>query len=70
MSTFSDKIGEYQDIHSYKEQHWKGSFEEYLDVVKKRPGITRNAFQRIYDMIMSFGVDVLQEEALALQVLR
>ncbi len=25
--------------------------------MKKRPGITRNAFQRIYDMIMSFGVE-------------
>lgn len=35
--------------------NWQGTFQEYLDVVVERPAITRNAFQRIYDMIISFG---------------
>lgn len=34
---------------------WEGSFEEYLDKVRKNPYLTRSAFQRIYDMIVSYG---------------
>ncbi len=41
----------------FREQHWEGSFHEYLDLVAKDPRIARNAFQRIYDMIMHFGVE-------------
>jgi len=41
----------------FREQHWEGSFEEYLDLVSKNPRIARNAFQRIYDMIMHFGCE-------------
>ncbi|MCH7926074.1 MAG: serine protein kinase, partial [Planctomycetes bacterium] len=39
----------------FREQHWEGSFEEYLELVTKHPQIARNAFQRIYEMIMHFG---------------
>ena len=39
----------------YKELHWEGSFEEYLNMVIERPAIARNAFQRVYDMISSYG---------------
>jgi len=39
----------------FREQHWEGSFEEYLELVARNPRIARNAFQRIYDMIMHFG---------------
>ena len=41
----------------FREQHWEGSFEEYLDLVVANPNIGRNAFQRLYDMIMSFGCE-------------
>ena len=41
----------------FREQHWEGSFFDYLDLVTKNPRIARNAFQRIYDMIMTFGVE-------------
>ena len=41
-----------QDFRSF---HWEGGFFEYLDLVKKNPSITRNAFQRMYDLIQSFG---------------
>lgn len=46
-----------QDQGRYRRQNWIGSFEEYLDVVRQSPRVTRNAFQRVYDMIMSYGVD-------------
>jgi len=39
----------------YRNFHWEGSFFDYLDVVKKDPSVARNAFQRMYDMILSYG---------------
>jgi serine protein kinase len=41
----------------FREQHWEGSFEDYLDLVVANPRIARNAFQRIYDMIKHFGAE-------------
>ena len=41
----------------YKDFHWEGSFQEYIDIVKRSPGVTRNAFQRMYDMILGYGTD-------------
>lgn len=37
--------------------NWSGSFQEYLDLVKRDPKITRNAFQRMYDMILEAGTE-------------
>ncbi|MCB9090821.1 MAG: serine protein kinase [Calditrichae bacterium] len=34
---------------------WSGTFEEYLGVVKKDPRVLRTSYQRLYDMILSFG---------------
>src|SRR3989344_2486089 len=31
------------------------SFAEYLDLVRKNPLVVRTAFQRVYDMIVSYG---------------
>src|SRR5262249_35608896 len=39
------------------ELHWEGSFEEYLQIVRERPQVTRNAYQRLYDMIISYGTE-------------
>ncbi|MCO5170569.1 MAG: serine protein kinase [Planctomycetes bacterium] len=41
----------------YRSLHWVGSFEDYLNIVHQRPEVTRNAFQRVYDMVMSWGAD-------------
>src|SRR4051794_31713620 len=43
------------DSSKYREQHWEGTFWEYLDVVTENPDVSRNAFQRVYDMILSYG---------------
>lgn len=37
------------------DKYWTGTFQEYLELIKKNPKITRNAFQRMYDMILSQG---------------
>ncbi len=57
MSSFEmvAKIAALQDYAQYRDLHWEGSFEDYLSLVRERPQITRNAFQRLYDMVVSFG---------------
>ncbi|MBC7752954.1 MAG: serine protein kinase [Moraxellaceae bacterium] len=38
-------------------EHWSGTFFEYLDLVKKNPKLSRNAYQRMYDMILEAGTE-------------
>ena len=54
-------VAQQQDLDHYRKTSWNGSFQEYLDLVKQHPMITRNAFQRVYDMIMDAGVDIDEE---------
>ena len=49
------KIAALQDTKTYAELTWEGSFEDYLEIVRKNPKVTRTAYQRIYDMILSHG---------------
>lgn len=41
--------------------HWSGSFQDYVNLVSKNPMVCRNAFQRVHDMIMSFGTSTYTE---------
>jgi len=54
---FVDRIAAMQDYDLYRDLAWEGGFEDYLDIVRKRPQVTRNAFQRVYDMIVSYGTE-------------
>jgi serine protein kinase len=49
------KIAGLQNLKEYAELHWSGSFEDYLTLIRKNPAVTRTAFQRVYDMILSYG---------------
>jgi serine protein kinase len=51
------QIASLQNYASYKELAWEGTFEDYLELVRKRPQITRTAYQRLYDMVLSHGVE-------------
>ena len=51
-------VGERQDRNRFRKENWEGSFQDYLDIVRENPRVSRNAFERIYDMIMSYGVDI------------
>ena len=53
-------IGDRQDIEQFRKKHWDGTFEEYLDLVRAKPNTPRNAFQRVYDMIMSYGIETYE----------
>ncbi|MCH8965179.1 MAG: serine protein kinase [Planctomycetes bacterium] len=52
-----DIINSKLDPQQFREQHWTGTFHDYLAMVAENPRIARNAFQRIYDMIMHYGVE-------------
>ena len=54
-------IAQRQDLEQFRRKNWIGTFEEYLDVARENPGVTRNAFQRTYDMIMSAGTETYEE---------
>lgn len=48
-------IADRQDLDQFRKKNWEGTFEEYLDLVRENPEVTRNSFQRVYDMILSYG---------------
>ncbi len=52
---FIQYLSQKQNAEGFREQHWEGSFAEYLDLVRADPNVVRSAFQRIYDMILSHG---------------
>ncbi|MBL9033036.1 MAG: serine protein kinase [Phycisphaerae bacterium] len=45
------------DRQRFQEQHWEGSFADYLRMVEKNPALARNAYQRLYDAIVSHGFE-------------
>jgi serine protein kinase len=49
------------DTSNFREQHWEGNFWDYLDVVAENPAVARNAFQRVYDMILSYGAESMTQ---------
>lgn len=49
------------NLSDYRKKHWEGSFDEYLDIVCRNPEVTRTAYQRLYDMLLSHGTEVVYE---------
>ncbi len=60
MSTGTDliaKIASRQNLADFQKKHWHGAFADYLDIVRTDPKVTRTAYQRVYDMILSHGTE-------------
>ena len=55
MPALIAKVAALQNLKEYAELNWAGTFEDYLAVVRKNPSVVRSAFQRVYDMILSYG---------------
>ncbi len=55
MTQMLAKLAAFQDADRYRALHWEGSFEDYLNIVREKPHVTRNAFQRLYDMVIGYG---------------
>src|SRR5712664_2791904 len=49
------------NLSDYRKKHWEGSLDEYLDIVCQTPEVTRTAYQRLYDMILSHGTEDVYE---------
>ena len=60
MNTKRDIVAICVQICPISQQRRSGTFEEYLDLVRADPKVTRNAFQRVYDMIMSYGTETYE----------
>lgn len=50
-----------KELERYREQEkalrWEGTFAEYLEIVKKNPRVAQSAHARVYNMIISHGVE-------------
>ncbi len=58
MSLSQDLVSVIQqasEVKSFKDLSWRGSFSEYIDLFKKNPRIAQSAYQRLYNMIVSYG---------------
>jgi len=53
--SFVERIASRQDLETFQQLHWDGTFDDYLALVRQSPRITRTAFQRLYDMILAGG---------------
>ncbi|CAN5659129.1 serine protein kinase [soil metagenome] len=49
------------DQTNYREQHWEGSLWDYLELVQENPAVARNSFQRVFDMIMTYGTETFTQ---------
>ncbi len=48
-------FGKLSNKKEFKDLHWTGTFDEYLDMVRQNPDLARTAYKRLYDMVMSHG---------------
>ena len=55
MANLVEHIASFQNYEEFAQLNWTGSFEEYLQIVQENPEVTRTAYQRLYDMILSYG---------------
>lgn len=53
----TDLIADLQDYQEFADLNWTGTFEDYLEIVKENPSVLRTAYQRLYDMILSWGTE-------------
>ena len=55
MESLISQVARLQNYEEFADLHWNGSFEDYLKIVQQQPLVTRTAYQRLYDMILSYG---------------
>jgi serine protein kinase len=57
VSDLLSKVRQDREIESFQELHWSGGFQDYVEIALKDPRVARNAFQRLYDMILTHGTE-------------
>jgi hypothetical protein len=48
------------DTNKFEDEHWEGSFSQYLERIDENPFIVRTAHQRVYDMVLSYGTEEVE----------
>ncbi|MDP7033305.1 MAG: serine protein kinase [Planctomycetota bacterium] len=56
-SPLTSLLQKHLDIGQFEELNWQGCYEDYLDLIHQDPQILRNAFQRLFDMVDSYGTE-------------
>lgn len=56
-----DLLVTWQEAEVLRGLHWHGTLQDYLEIVSQNPRVARTAFQRIYDMILSYGYETYVE---------
>ncbi len=56
-----DGLRSQMDLSAFQKLNWECSFPEYLEIVMKQPTVTRTAYQRLFDMILSHGTEDIYE---------
>ena len=51
-----EMIRESLDAKKFQDEHWQGSFQQYMELLEENPLVVRTAHQRLYDMVLSHGV--------------
>jgi serine protein kinase len=57
MEKIIQHLSSYHNIKEFRNLNWTGTFEDYLSIVRKNPAAVRTSFQRLHDMILSYGFD-------------
>ncbi|MCB0347236.1 MAG: serine protein kinase, partial [Bdellovibrionales bacterium] len=59
MADFNLKqvLSKLQEKKHLKDLTWTGNFDSYIELVRQDPRISRNSFQRMYDMIIAAGTE-------------
>ncbi|MDZ5034962.1 serine protein kinase, partial [Clostridium perfringens] len=50
------------DRESRNKEKFEGTFLDYLEIVKEKPEVAKLSHKRIYDMVVSKGIEVLKGE--------
>ena len=48
------------DLKKFQDEHWQGTFQQYLELLEQNPLVVRTAHQRLYDMILAYGQDEVE----------
>lgn len=54
-------VQQLQDTEKFKSLHWEGTFQDYLEILSNNHQVARTSFERIYDMILSYGTESYED---------
>lgn len=61
MSALLEALSSSQNTKQYQALAWEGTFSEYLELVHENPHLCGTAYQRLYEMILSYGSSEYEE---------